>query len=64
VCPSSRSPLDWVSLHAKAPMMHPDAVATGFGCCGYGALQFFAQVFLRVWIDGDVFSWKVAARLA
>ena len=31
-------------------------------CCGYGALQFFVQVFLRVWIDGDVFSWKVAAR--
>jgi hypothetical protein len=27
-------------------------------------LQFFVQVFLRVWIDGDVFSWKVAARLA
>jgi hypothetical protein len=33
-------------------------------CCGYGALQFFVQVFLRVWIDGDVFSWKVTARLA
>jgi hypothetical protein len=27
-------------------------------------LQFFVQVFLRLWIDGDVFSWKVAARLA
>jgi hypothetical protein len=27
-------------------------------------LQFFVQVFLRVWIDGDVFSWKVTARLA
>jgi hypothetical protein len=32
-------------------------------CCGYGALQFFVQVFLRVGIDGDAFSWKASARL-
>jgi hypothetical protein len=56
------------SLYAEAPVMHPDAIATGAlglrRCCGYGALQFFVQVFLRGWIDGDVFSWKIAARLA
>jgi hypothetical protein len=54
-------------LFAEAPVMHRHAIAGALGlrrCCGYGALQFFAQVFLRVWIDGDLFSWKVAARLA
>ena len=49
------------SLYSKAPVMHPDAIATGFGTEAVLLLwriAIFAQVFLRVWIDGDVFSWK------
>jgi hypothetical protein len=36
---SSRLPLDWASLYAKAPVMHPDAIATGFG----------TEAVLRLW---------------
>jgi hypothetical protein len=36
---SSRSPLDWASLYTKAPVMHPDAIATGFG----------TEAVLRLW---------------
>jgi hypothetical protein len=35
---SSRSPLDW-GFDAKAPAMHPDAIATGFG----------TEAVLRLW---------------
>jgi hypothetical protein len=39
--------------------MHPDAIAAGFGTEAVLLLwriAIFAQVFIRVWIDGGVFS--------
>jgi len=53
-------------MHAKAPVMHPDAIATAFGTeavLRLWRIAIFRTGFPSVWIDGDVFSWKVSARL-